>query len=278
MKLRIVITALLCCACYSGEEVAQIKSGAAEVRVWYKTPTQIANTVKQAWEMRIDPNEEHNYITALGPFYGGVDKLLMKATLERPTSGYVLALDVVSAWLSRKLIDAEEQDRGFLFSGGVNTREQPQAGHSCNEFADHYCYTMDSVAWCDCVDGVELGRYNSKTALTLEDRKRLMHNIQDIGDFFNIAIDNKLYIDAAQSMHAAQYLLAKVFIPNLGPPEGVAAPHQDDGMETQTINENGEVVTAARMLASDHEAWVKVVYTIMMSGPFYINLQMVEGK
>ena len=281
MKLWIIIMVSLCSACFKGEEAAQIKSGAADVWVWYKTPTQVANTVKKSWGMRIGIDEEHKYITSLGPFYGGIDKLLMKTTLERPTSGYVLALDLVSAWLSRKLIEQEKEDSGFLFGGGINTSEQSKDGHSCDEFADNYCYKMDSVAWCDCFDNIELGRYNNenKIDITTEDRKRLMHNIQDIGDFFNIAIDNKLYVDEAKTIHAAQHLLDEVFIPNLGPPEGISAPKADNYMVSETTNEDGEVIDVKeQMLDSDHEAWVKVVYTIMMSGPFYINLQMVEGE
>ena len=47
MKLWIIIMVSLCSACFKGEEAAQIKSGAADVWVWYKTPTQVANTVKK---------------------------------------------------------------------------------------------------------------------------------------------------------------------------------------------------------------------------------------
>lgn len=277
MKLRIIIATLLYSACFQEEEAAQVKSGAAEVRVWYKTPTQIANTAKQSWELRIDSEEEHKYITSLGPFYGGIDKLLMKSTLERPTSGYVLALDVVAAWLSHKLVAQEKDTAGFLFSGGVDTREKPKDNYSCDEYANNYCYEMDSVAWCDCFDKIELGRYDSTTVLTLEDRKRLMHNIQDIGEFLNIPIDDKLYIDAAKSIHAAQYLLDNVFIPNLNSPH-----RESDQQESETVTDVTESSDYAyeeeeEILASDHEAWVKVVYTIMMSGPVFMNLQMSGG-
>ena len=273
MKLHLIIALQLCSACFQGEEVAQTKSGAAAVNEWwYKTPTQIANTVKSSWGLRLEEREEHKYITQLGPFYGSIDKLLQKATLEKPTSGYVLALDLVSAWLSNKLIEKEKDEHGFLFNGGVDTIEEPKEGHSCDESADNYCYKMNAVEWCDCEDGVELGQYDKKPLseaefhilesnnhsekatkdiylrrFSIEDKKRIMHNIQDIGDFLGMAIDNKLVIDGKR--HAARYLLEEVFIPNLAPPEGT----------------------------SDHEAWVKVVYTIMMSGPFYMNLQMVRG-
>ena len=300
MKLYLTIAILLCSACFRGEEqAAQVKAGAADVYVWYKTPTQIANTVKNSWELNIYNDEEHKYITSLGPFYGGTDKLLQKATLERPTSGYVLALDLVSAWLSRKLIDVEVQnkfednydfDKGFVFSGGADTAEAPQDGYSCDEYSDNYCYRMDSIKWCECFDGITLGMYNNTTSFSTEHKKRIMHNIQDIGDFFNIAIDNKLYVDANKTIHAAQYLLDEVFIPNLGPPEGVKIPLPEEKWDNkQVFDEDGNAIlddegnpvyetVKEETLDSDHEAWVKVIYTLMMSGPFYINLQMSEGE
>ncbi len=290
MKLQVTIIVLLCSACFRGEEeITQVKSGAGadEVRTWYKTPTQIENTVEKSWGMNISDGK-HEYITKLGPLYGGTDKLLMKATLERPTSGYVLALDLVSAWLSRLLIDKEASEnsnnsRSFLFSGGIDTEENPD--HGCAEDA---CYRDDNQQWCDCDDGITLGMYYKKgnqaykkaaetddtdkdtelTEFSYEERKRLMHNIQDIGDFLNMAIDEKLPIPD-KGMHAAQYLLDEVFIPNLGPREGVPRPQCSD------CDTGGN---SKDPLASDHQAWVKVVYTLMLSGPFYINLQMVEKE
>ena len=300
MKLHLIIALQLCSACFQGEEVAQTKSGAAAVNEWwYKTPTEIANTVKNSWGLRLEGREEHKYITQLGPFYGSIDKLLQKATLEKPTSGYVLALDLVSAWLSNKLIEKEKDEPGFLFNGGVDTEEDPKKGHSCYEYAVNYCYKMNAVEWCDCEDGVELGQYDKKPLVniseadfryleahnhseeakrnvhlrqfSIEDKKRIMHNIQDIGDFLGMAIDNKLVIEGQR--HAARYLLEEVFIPNLAPPEGTPKPKADNNMDYDCGD-----ACEQEMLASDHEAWVKVVYTIMMSGPFYMNLQMVRGE
>ena len=189
-----------------------------------------------------------------------------------------------------------EYPEGFLFRGrdGVTTES---AAQDCNADSTSYCYNDDNVEWCDCRDGIRLNQYYAGDKQRLQtdnrERKRLMHNIQDIGDFLGVAIDNGLPLTNYQ--HAPQYLLDEIFIPNLVCPDSAAS---CDG----TSDALGECNTDAIIMEmrqnslksrefmdiivnhdaclkkkiSDYDAWVKVVYTILMSGKFYMNLRLIE--
>jgi hypothetical protein len=80
-------------------------------------------------------------------------------------------------------------------------------------------------------------------------KKRLVHNVQDVGEFMLLAIDDTLKMPG-QDRHAAEYLIDEVFLKRLGP---------------------GPVTPEA-----EREAWREVVYTILMSGGFYLEAP-VEG-
>lgn len=118
---------------------------------------------------------------------------------------------------------------------------------------DDGCFTDDSKDWCDFDDQIVLGMFDKNNfPQSKEQRKRVMHNIQDIGDFLRVTIDNRVTVDAkcngdTDCQHAPQYLLDNVFISALQP--------------------------STAKVAGDRLAWQQVIYTILLSGPFFTNIE-----
>lgn len=287
-------------------------------------------------KLAVSDEEKDIYINSLGLFYGGIDYLSKQTPLEIPNNAYVMTLSLVSSWIAYKLLSKEfslyldptlpetqynegaeepppqeevavqlaqpatRHPEGFLFRGRDNiTAENPT--HDCDAKSASYCYHDDSIEWCDCFDGIGLNQYHAgdREALRTDNhaRKRLMHNIQDIGDFLGVAIDNGLPL--ADYQHAPQYLLDEIFIPNLACPDPdsdttcsrVAASTELAACNANTVRNSmlENILKAPEYMdfiiehdkclkdkISDYGAWVKVVYTILMSGKFYMNLHLVE--
>ena len=278
--------------------------------------------------------EKDIYINALGLFYGGTDYLSKQTPLEIPNNAYVMTLSLVSSWIAYKLLSKEfslyldtappapqyngegaeepppreevapqpaqpavRHPEGFLFRGRDNITAENLA-HDCDAASTSYCYNDDSIEWCDCFDGIGLNQYHAGDKETLRTdkpaRKRLMHNIQDIGDFLGVAIDNGLPLVDYQ--HAPQYLLNEIFIPNLACPDSDATCRVAASDELNACNAGAVRMSMLQDIlkppefmdfiirhdeclkdkVSDYDAWVKVVYTILMGGKFYMNLHLVE--
>lgn len=81
--------------------------------------------------------------------------------------------------------------------------------------------TINNRDWCDCHDKITLDETFTRE-ITLDKRKRIMHNIQDIGNEAKISVE-----------------------------------------KDEELIEDGFLA---------YEAWRRVIYTILMSGPFYLNV------
>lgn len=213
---------------------------------WIKTPEAIEGTITKAWGLSLTEKDRWKYLQSMYSMLGGTLVLNTKSLVDQPNELFVLGLDNLSTWLAGRLVEKQGeltgQSKTYLFEGLGFAEED-----SGNCFAD------DAKDWCDFLDGVKLtsltdGNVNP-ASLSKQWKKRLMHNIQDVGEFMLLAVDNTVKMPGSEK-HAAQYLLDEVFLPTFG---GAAATKEKEA-----------------------EAWKNVAYTILMSGGFYLEAP-VEG-
>ena len=249
MKSALLFSIILVAACKPmDDEVSQTQS--KETYVWFKDPALIRNTVIKTWGIRISREDDLFYFSLLGQLYGAVDRSTGRVLLREPNGTYVLALDLVSLWLSELLLT--KQIKYESGAQGSNAVFHGQIGFSLDNLPDREaCFADSTRDWCDADDKITTGLFSAKDKERLRnassERKRLMHNIQDIGDYLGVTIDNLLPTDSKHA-HAPQYLLDEVFIPNL-----------DAGDPNSTA-------------CCDIRAWQQVVHSILMSGPFFMYL------
>lgn len=217
---------------------------------WIKAPQTIARTVTVSWGIQMDEMTQNDYIGSVYALLGGTSVATMHSPLAKPNELYVLATERLSSWIAKQLVEkqaaAEGASKRSVFEG-LETTAVPDSGN---------CFKDDAKAWCDYDDDVKLSTLTEKSltpaTLTKEWRKRLMHNIQDVGDFLGLEVDNKLTMEGGAEGHACAYLLDQVFLKSLG--EGA--------------------VTAEKEKA----AWERVVLTLMMSGGFYFEAPLSSGS
>ncbi len=234
---------------------------------WFKEPAVIRNTVVKTWGISITDDDDVLYFSRLGQLYGAADVITGRAHLQAPGGAYVLALDMVSLWLSRLLLTKQMQDEDWLANPPPPMMFKGQIGFPLASLPDsEACFDDSKRDWCDADDKITTRRYSAKDKERLlkssSERKRLMHNIQDIGDFLGVTIDNLLLTDGKHA-HVPQYLLDEIFIPNLdeSPPDSDSA---SGGW--------GSDASAGAEACCDIRAWQQVVYAILMSGPFFMHL------
>ena len=253
-KLLLVVSLVACMP----SEQSEVQSGGDEQLSWFKTPEEIKATI-EGYGIDISPEDRLIYFDKLSELYGGKNIRQQKVTLVEPNGIYLLALDALSNWLSCQLIVKEKTTKeGFTFRGGLFTTNQ-----NCDA-----CYADDNEDWCDCDDQITLDSMFADQP-TSEQRKRIMHNIQDIGDFLNIAVDNELLVDSYQ--HAADYLYQEVFLANRSAEFSCLAEQQISDGVTRTKREMDEQ-PATEPVVQHYEAWRLVIHAILMSGPFYLNV------
>ncbi len=213
---------------------------------WIKSPEAIEGTITSAWGLAISDDERLTYLQSMYSLLGGTLVLNTRSLIDQPNELFAIALDNLSGWMARKLVERqriqESQSTPYLFDGlGLATADAAN------------CFVDDSKEWCDFQDGVRLDTLTTAgadlTALPKPMRKRLMHNIQDVGEFMLLAIDNSLKMPA-ENRHAAEFLLDDVLLATL----------------------KGQPLNAA----NEKAAWQKVTYTILMSGGFFLEAP-VEG-
>ena len=219
-------------------EQSEVKDGIYSSYLWYKTPAEIEATVK-SWGVTIYDQARKEYFTDLGQSYGGASRSGQVLLGAGPDVLYVLAIAKVSEWLVGMTwagIAAGEPQYPIMermFAGGDKDTES--------------CFDNDKQSWCDFDDELTVNTYKKEDAVKLKtshaDRKKIMHNMQDIGDFVGVVIDNLTKIDGYD--HVPHYLLEEVFIPNL--------------------NEYGDLY-----------AWKKVILAILLRGPFFMHLDQYE--
>ena len=208
---------------------------------WFKTPEAISQTIAQTWEIQLTEEEDLALIGGLRAALGGVSVSTQSSLVDQPHELYALATHSLASALGEKLvakqIDKTARGELYLFDGLGFAGE------------DDGCYADDSKTWCDGKDEIVIGSLTASgmnpNAPTNEQRKRLMHKMQSIGEFFLMAIDERTTMpgEPGSSVHAPAYLLDEVFLPKLR--EGALS------KETEAA------------------AWSEVVTTILMSGYFF---------
>lgn len=235
--MKIFYVSLLLLAC-GDTPYATVKAidGAGQRQVWFKSADELENELV-AWRIPLRDAEKSLYISTLGALYGGTDIERMETLLAGPSSSYVLALDIVSNWLSKKLLNKQLlANSKYLFDGSAAPPDNDN------------CFGSDAP-WCDFDDELTLGAYTRlQPPSSVAERKKVMHNIQDIGDFLGITIDNLLLLNKTKLpyQHVPHYIMEEIFIPHLDAKNAVPA--------------------------SDYRAWQKVVHVLLMSGQFFMKL------
>lgn len=259
MKLSILLVGWLVSCLPSDESQVQTNQGGAFKQSWFKTPEEIKSTI-EGYGIEIDGNEQLLYFDKLSELYGGKNIHQHRTMLVEPTGVYLLALDTLSNWLSCELI-FKELSTGIVFKGGLfPANREPD----CDA-----CYANEEKDWCDCDDKITIGEKFNEKPISLADKKRIMHNIQDLGDFLGVAIDNKLAVKP--NTHAADYLYQEVFIPNLSAEFKFSCLGQVN-LQSETSDQSDDSSDAPEWQPAHEEAWRMVIHTILMSGPFYLNL------
>jgi len=246
MKKTLLLGVLVLAGCRTSGKGSELKDdetgGPTQTRpTWIKSPEAIEGTITQAWGISMTDKDRWKYLGSMYSMLGGTLVLNTKSLIDQPNELFLLGLDNLSAWLAQQLVDkqaaAEAGQKDHAFDG---------LGFSTDDAAS--CFADDAKDWCDFKDKVTLDMLTKAGAdpanLSKQQKKRVMHNIQDIGEFMLLAIDNTLQMPG-QNRHAAQYLLDEVFLDSL----------------------KGAPLTAEREKA----AWKNVIYTIMMSGGFYLE-------
>ena len=309
-----IIFSILLVSCMNTEDTALVKGGGAsdQQAVWFRSPEVIKETIIKTLCINLGVSKENgknkvsDYIYTIGTMYGNPDMGNMRTPLEKPDGAYLLALDIVSMWLSRELLlkqyivqenyrDNKDSDcaenpkdsknNRYLFNGTRYTRHAIRDADTCAS-----CYSDSSRAWCDCKDDVYLGQFSKEMSLNQAQRKRIMHNIQDISDFLGVPIDNELRSNDGR--HVPSMLLDDVFIPALAAKDcsidelfgrvsdDVRVSMEDTGdAEGEEVDFSEEEMGEQDQQASictDFIAWQQVVHALLMSGPFYMKLETVE--
>ncbi len=227
---------------------AELKAGPSGIGptqtrpTWIKSPESIEGTITSAWGLQVSEAERWKYLQSIYSMLGGTQVLSSKSLVDQPNELFALGLDNLSGWLSGRLVDKETALE-------AEAKEHSFDGLSLSD-EDAGCFADDGKDWCDLKDGVRLDSLakagvDPKAPLSKEWKKRLMHNVQDIGEFMLLAIDNTLKMPGGQR-HAADYLVSEVFVPSF--PGGAPA----------TVEQ-------------EKTAWKNVIYTILMSGGFYLE-------
>lgn len=212
---------------------------------WIKSPEAIEGTITQAWGLDVSEQERWKYIQSVYSMLGGTMVLSNRSLLDQPNELYILTLDNMSGWLAEKLVTKQ--------SAATTTDSYFFGGLGLSGADSQNCFKDDAKDWCDFIDGISTQSLSDSAVtpaaltqgLSKEWRKRLMHNIQDIGEFMLLSVDNTLMIPGDPTgRHAAQFLLDDVFLPSL----------------------NGEISPKA-----EARAWQNVTRTVLLSGGFYLE-------
>jgi hypothetical protein len=207
---------------------------------WFKTPEVITETMTHTWELDLTPEEENKYLGGLRAILGGVAVEQQSSPLDNPNELYTLATHSLAAFTAEKLVKKQMEKTAagqpYVFDG---------LGLSDD---DDGCYADDAKDWCDGKDGIVIGSLSQRqvdpNAIPRGERKRLMHKVQSIGEFFLMAIDDRTMM-AGGARHAPAYLVDEVLVPKLK--------------------------EAPLSLDQERKAWQEVI-TIILLGGYYFDL------
>jgi hypothetical protein len=207
---------------------------------WFKTPEAITETMTRTWELELTPADENTYLGGLRACLGGVSVTQHGSPLDQPNELFALASNALAAFTAQKLLEKQvaKTAAGELYMfDGLGLADE-----------DDGCYADDTKDWCDGADGIVVGSLTEQNvdpkALSRSVRKRLMHKMQAIGEFFLMAIDDRTTM-AGGKRHAPAFLLDDVFLPKLS--------------------------EATLSAAQEQKAWEEVVTTILLGG-YYFDL------
>lgn len=244
-SLGLSLVCLAACKTHSNQNHSAVKDigGAAKVRnAWLLSPEALEGTLTKTWGLPMTAAEKWKYIGSVHSFLGGTDIASFKGSVDQPNSLFILSIANLASFAATRLVDKEismaSQGQAYIFEG-MGLSEPNEA-----------CFKNDQAAWCDAVDNIRIGSLSENgltvAGLNTEWRKRLMHNIQDLGEFMLIDLDNTTQVPDGTGRHAAQYLLEDMLIPTLG--EGA-------------ITRDAEI-----------KAWRNVLMTSLIGGGFFMGI------
>ncbi|MBX3233798.1 MAG: hypothetical protein KIT84_08975 [Labilithrix sp.] len=211
---------------------------------WFKTPEAIVETMTRTWELTLTADEESRYVGGLRASLGGVSVAQQGSPIDRPHELFALALQSLATFTAEKLVAKQiaktAAGEPYVFDGLGLSGE------------DDGCYADDSQDWCDAADGIFVGELTARgfdpTAPSRSDRKRLMHKMQSIGEFFLMAIDDRTTMPDGDR-HAPAFLVDEVLLPKLR--------------------------EAPLSVEQEKQAWQEVITTILLGG-YYFDLPATE--
>lgn len=235
---------------------------------YLRAPESILSQIRDVWKINISQADEDKYISNTFRFLGGAVTDRRQAETLIPGPFYVIAVDSLSYWLAPKIIEKQkscENDKSTSLACGQGLSCPFRGRNSCsNNNGDAVgCFADSSKAWCDFDDRLSLRGLNEapefkkyfaernlssrpfNSALpepTNETKKRVLHNIQDLGEYLLTPLDNVTDTKNGGTRNSAEYLAENVFWP------------------------------AFRKFPDEEDAWRQVIYTILVSGGFFMRV------
>jgi hypothetical protein len=268
------------CKARNGASVLR-DNGSPRASRYLRSAEEILAYAEGNWQLRIEPAERDEQFLNMSRFLGGVVQTRGTADIMVPNPFYVVAVDNMSWFLSERILQrqalCESSGDKIVKRCGQRDGDATRGYDACPFHGKNDCFSNgpdpspapgcfagDPSAWCNFDDGIRLTSIKDSaffrelakkdvgkgtpwssllpSAPPPELKKRLWHNIQDLGEYLATPLDDLNLVPAGGSEHSADYLLMAVFWP--------------------TFRETG----------SEEAAWRQTIYSILVSGGFFMKI------
>jgi hypothetical protein len=228
--------------CRERQTDAELKAGGGDATsFWLRSPESLVGTFRDTWELEMSSEEQWSLIYSVYGPLGGLIVSNQQAQVFEPNGPYVMAIDKIAQWASDKLLK-KEQEKSLLNEGYMF------AGFMLDPDSDLSCFSGQNDSWCPFDDKLKLGDLAAQnvaaTGISPAFKRRMYHNMQDISDFLLLGFDNQLKAENGGMIF--NYLLDEVLLQE---PQGVVLD-----------------------LAAEERIWKRIVYSMMMTGNFFISI------
>lgn len=208
---------------------------------WLRSPESIVGTFRDTWGLPMSEQEQWDLIYGSYAVLGGLVVINQQAGVVEPNGPYVIAIDRISEWAGDRLVAMEKAKsaagEAYMFEG---FQLDPDQGLDC--------FAAEEGSWCPFADRLKIGDIAAlnqpASSLPAPMRRRMQHNLQDISDFMLLGFENRLK----------------------GPDGTGIFQHLVDSVLAE--EESGQVMD----LAAEERIWKRLIYLMMMTGNFYINI------
>lgn len=216
-------------------------SGGDLTSFWLRSPESLVGTFRDTWELEMSAEDQWSLIYSVYGPLGGLIVANQQAQVFEPNGPYVMAIDKIAQWASDRLLKKEQQK-------SLNQEDYMFAGFMLDPDAGMSCFQQQEDTWCPFDDKLKLGDLAAEKVAVEElspaFKRRMYHNMQDISDFLLLGFDNQLKAENGQAIFA--FLLAEILKEE---PQGVILD-----------------------LAAEERIWKRLIYTMMMTGNFFISI------